>query len=262
MAKQPAKARPKAAPAAKPRPKAKAAAKPKKKAKIGLIVSVRSLAEAKTAIKAGATLLDVREPNKGPLGMAPAEIAGEILEAYGKRAAVSASLGEWSESILTEAVWHLELPLDYILWGLAGYRETPGWGLDILDTRRELPARLEVMAVAYADHAKAKCVPLLEVVKFVKRYRFKALLLDTFAKDGKTLLNYLKPEQIAEVIESLHESGIQVALGGELTLEAAKKLAKYAPDWFAVRGAVCLGGKPRNDLDPVKLAKWRDLLSG
>ena len=32
------------------------------------------------------------------------------------------SAGEWSPDILTHAHWHLELPLQYVKWGLAGYQ--------------------------------------------------------------------------------------------------------------------------------------------
>ena len=71
------------------------------------------------------------------------------------------------------------------------YSPTPGWGEDLLDTRRELPVGMEMVAVAYADWERAKSVPPAEVVKFAKRFRFKAFLLDTWGKDGKTLLDFM-----------------------------------------------------------------------
>ena len=233
----------------------------KKPAKIGLLVSVRSAEEATAALKAGATLIDVKDPARGSLGMAPADVVEAVIEAVGKKAPVSAALGEWSPNILTEAVWHLELPLAYVKWGLAGYREAPGWGEDLLDHRREIPARIEVVAVAYADFNKAKSIAPAAVAKFAKRYHFKAFLLDTFNKDGKTLLDHMDLDEIAEMVSMLQEAKVKVALGGSLTLEAAKKIMKVTlPDWFAVRGAVCTGGKRGNDLDPTKVKKWKELL--
>lgn len=236
-------------------------AKAKKAAKIGLLVSVRDAEEAKAALKAGADLIDVKDPTKGALGMAPGDVVASVIEVVKKKVPVSAALGEWNPNILTEAVWHLELPLAYVKWGLAGYREAPGWGEDLLDCRRAIPARIEVVAVAYADWAKAKSIPPVEVAKFARRYRYKAFLLDTYLKDGKTLLNHMKVDEIADMVKSLQEGGVKVALAGSLTLEAAKKLRACQPDWFAVRGAVCVGGKRGSDLDPLKVKKWKELLA-
>src|SRR5437667_9340081 len=113
----------------------------------GLLVSVRSVEEAVAATKAGADLVDVKEPSRGPLGMAEAEVVGGVIAAVGSKVPVSAALGEWSPNATTDAVWHLELPLSYVKWGLAGYTAHPGWGEDILDTRRQVPARIHVVAV-------------------------------------------------------------------------------------------------------------------
>ena len=155
----------------------------------GLLVSVRSAEEAALALDAGADLIDVKDPTNGPLGMAHHEAVAAVVEAVGGEVPVSAALGEWSPDVLTAAHWHLELPLTYVKWGLAGYKGGPAWGEELLETRRQVPAGVEVVAVAYADWEKAHSVPPAEVAKFAKRFRYRAFLLDTFAKDGKTLLD-------------------------------------------------------------------------
>jgi uncharacterized protein (UPF0264 family) len=237
----------------------------KTKAKVGgtgLLVSVRSAEEAIAAVKAGADLIDVKEPARGPLGMAEAEVVGAVLKAVGPKVPVSAALGEWSPNALTDAVWHLELPLSYVKWGLAGYAAHPGWGEDILDTRRQVPARVQVVAVAYADHAKAKSIPPAEVAKFAKRYRYAAFLLDTFTKDGKTLLDHLSATDLIEIVQTLKRGGVKVAVGGSLKLDQLKQVLHAEPDWIAVRGGVCVGGKRTGDLDPARIKKWKEALAG
>ncbi|MGL4424422.1 MAG: (5-formylfuran-3-yl)methyl phosphate synthase, partial [Gemmataceae bacterium] len=216
---------------------------------------------AAVALAAGADLIDVKEPNKGSLGPAEAEIVAAVLETVGGKVPVSAALGEWTPNALVEAHWHLELPLPFIKWGLAGYAHTPGWGEDLLDTRRQVPARTEVVLVSYVDHKKAKTVAPAEVVKFAKRYRYKAVLFDTYLKDAKTLLNHTDVAELAEWIEPLKSAGILVALGGSLKFEQIKSLRPLAPDYFAVRGAVCLGGAREADLDPNRIKKWKDALA-
>ncbi len=227
----------------------------------GLLVSVRSAEEAAEALSAGADLIDVKDPARGPLGMAHHEAVAAVVAAVGRKVPVSAALGEWSPDILTAAHWHLELPLAYVKWGLAGYKGGPAWGEELLETRRQVPAGVEVVAVAYADWERANSVPPAEVARFAKRFRYRAFLLDTFAKDGKTLLDWMSPAEVAELVAGLRRGMVQVAVGGSLKLEQVKQLKEAAPDWFAVRGAVCAGGKRDGVLDPVRVKKWKEALA-
>lgn len=226
----------------------------------GLLVSVRSAEEAALALESGADLIDVKDPSRGPLGMAHHETVAAVLNVVKQKVPVSAAFGEWRDSILTDAHWHLELPLSYIKWGLAGYKAGPGWGEDLLDARRELPAGVELVAVAYADHEKANAPAPGEIVKFAKRYRFRAFLLDTFCKTSKSLLDHMKPAEVQDLVESLKRIGIAVAIGGSLKPENLKAMKDVKPDWFAVRGSVCAGGKRDGDLDPVRIKKWKDAI--
>ena len=174
---------------------------------------------------------------------------------------VSAALGEWTPSALNEAHWHLQLPVQFLKWGLAGYGNSPGWGEDLLETRRQIRTGTEVVLVAYADWEKAKSPAPAEIVKFARRFRYKAVLFDTFNKDGSTLLDSLPLAELTELMASLKKSGIPIALGGSLKLEHLKQLKPLAPDWFAVRGAVCAGGTREGVLDPVRIQKWKTALS-
>jgi uncharacterized protein (UPF0264 family) len=115
---------------------------------------------------------------------------------------------------------------------------------------------VEVVAVAYADWEKANSVPPAEVARFAKRFRYRAFLLDTFSKDGKTLLDHVPLAALTELVQSLKRGGVAVALGGSLKPEQVKQLAGVGADWLAVRGAVCVGGKRDAELDPVRVNKW------
>src|SRR3954452_14348343 len=60
----------------------------------GLLVSVRSAAEALSALAGGADVIDVKEPDRGSLGAADEETISAIVRAVDGRAPVSAALGE------------------------------------------------------------------------------------------------------------------------------------------------------------------------
>lgn len=228
----------------------------------GLLVSVRSADEVAAALDGGADLIDVKEPAKGPLAPAEAEVVAAVIDAVDARVSVSAALGEWSPNAITEAHWHLELPLQYVKWGLAGYAATPGWGEDLLDTRRELPIGTEMVAVAYADWERAKSVPPAEVAKFAKRFRFKAFLLDTWGKDGKTLLDFMTAKEVADLVDGLRRVYTTVSIGGSLRPEQLKQLKGVAPDYFAVRTSACAAGKRDGVIDAARVRRWKDALSG
>jgi uncharacterized protein (UPF0264 family) len=228
----------------------------------GLLVSVRTAEEVTAALAGGADLIDVKEPAKGSMAPAEAEVVAGVLEAVRGKVPVSAALGEWTPNALTEAHWHLELKLNYVKWGLAGYSPVPGWGEDLLDTRRELPIGMEMVAVAYADWERAKSVPPSEVVKFAKRFRFKAFLLDTWGKDGKTLLDFMKPAEVGELVDSLKRVYTTTAIGGSLRPEHLKQLKSVAPDYFAVRTSACAAGKRDGVIDEARVRKWKDAIGG
>jgi uncharacterized protein (UPF0264 family) len=227
----------------------------------GLLVSVRSAEEVAAALAGGADIIDVKEPSKGPLAAAEAEVVAAVIDAVHGRVPVSAALGEWSPHAITDAHWHLELPLQYVKWGLAGYAHTPGWGEGLLDTRRELPIATEMVLVAYADWERAKSIPPAEVAKFAKRFRFKAFLLDTFGKDGKTLLDFMKPAEIADIVEGLKRVYTTVAVGGSLWPEHLKQLKGVAPHYYAVRTSVCAANKRDGLIDAARVRKWKELLA-
>ena len=65
----------------------------------GLLVSVRSAAEALVAMAGGADLIDVKEPSRGSLGAVDPEVLSEICDAVGGRLPISAALGELAESV-------------------------------------------------------------------------------------------------------------------------------------------------------------------
>ncbi len=226
----------------------------------GLLVSVRSTDEVDDALAGGADLIDVKEPARGALGVAEPEVVGRVIEAVKGRVPVSAALGEWGPNALTEAHWHLELKLDYVKWGLANYAHTPGWGEDLLDARRQLPTGMEMVAVAYADWERAKSIPPAEVAKFAKRFRFRAVLIDTCVKDSKTLLDFIKPAELAELVDGLRRVYTKVAVGGSLKPEQLPKLKGVTPDYFAVRGSACAGGKRDGVIDKSRVKKWKDAI--
>src|SRR3954454_6660925 len=75
----------------------------------GLLVSVRSADEARAAVAGGATIVDVKEPDRGPLGCAGAATWRAVRRVVPATVPVSVALGElgdWEEqAIPSTADW-------------------------------------------------------------------------------------------------------------------------------------------------------------
>ena len=96
----------------------------------GLLVSVRSAAEAVAALAGGADVIDVKEPDRGPLGAADPDTMAEIVCVVAGRVLVTAAAGELLDIGTRGAMRIIEsLPAGISLCkiGLHGCRDVPGW---------------------------------------------------------------------------------------------------------------------------------------
>jgi uncharacterized protein (UPF0264 family) len=219
-----------------------------------LLVSVRCAAEARVAAAAGAALIDVKEPANGPLGRPAEATIREVVGAIGTSCPVSAALGELAERNTVPAV----PGLSYAKWGLAGWSSHPGWRRILAEAghrlRNTIPGCRPV-AAAYADSERARAPEPFEVLDFVRRHRWETLLLDTWGKDGSTLLEWRPVSWVVRFRRRCREARIRVALAGALGLPEIRALGAAAPDWFAVRGAVCRRGDRASGLAGAAVRK-------
>jgi uncharacterized protein (UPF0264 family) len=95
------------------------------------------------------------------------------------------------------------------------------------------------VAVAYADWQQAQAPPPEEVWEFVRDHDWPVFLLDTWMKNGRSLLDWLSLKEIHRLSHQCHQYGIRVALAGSLGVDQIRELLPLHPDIFAVRGAVC-----------------------
>jgi uncharacterized protein (UPF0264 family) len=220
-----------------------------------LLVSVRSAAEAESALVGGADLIDVKEPLNGSLGRADNGVIAEVLRSIAGRRPVSAALGEWRQWDSRESLLD---GLSYLKWGLSGLCDT----VELVSAFRGLQARLpsyRLVTVAYADWKRA-AAPAPEVLcRMACEGRWGPYLIDTWNKDGSTLLDWLKVNEIEALVDRCHAAAIPIALAGSLGRREMQILAAVEADWLAVRGAVCVGRKRTATVDETavrQLADW------
>ena len=229
-----------------------------------LLVSVRSAAEAEIALKGGAALIDVKEPGNGPLGKAPHYIIDNVIQAVAGRVPVSAAMGELHRGFPDS----LPRRLAFLKWGLARMGSSD-WRSELLWTIERVEARAPgtaVVIVAYADWVHACAPPVEDVCDFALQRPGSVLLLDTFRKrplSGRlTSLDYLSPAWLTDLCRRCHASCIRVALAGSLGRDEIDQLLPAAPDWFAVRGAVCQEERRGGSIEASKVRALAELIGG
>ncbi|MCX7666850.1 MAG: (5-formylfuran-3-yl)methyl phosphate synthase [Gemmataceae bacterium] len=217
---------------------------------IKLLVSVRSVEEAETALAGGVDLIDVKEPELGSLGSAAHSTIQEIIARVGGQVPVSAALGEWID-------WSpapIPSGLTFVKWGPSSLKELPSY-----QTLKTFASEAEPVSVLYADGHKADSVSPLQIdPKFFSG--FQVVLIDTYSKDGSNLFDHLETSWLRQFRENLSLQGIALALAGSLNLSTLEEVKKIGPQWVAVRGAVCEQGRT-GKVSLAKIKQFRDQLT-
>ena len=212
-----------------------------------LLVSVRSPQEALDALSGGAGILDIKEPSRGPLGMA--SLADLYLICATAKAvsptAISAALGEvldWQHDPLPVLPPHLQ----YAKLGLAGLASERHWRVMWRQLRAEFDVLrgkpLDWVAVAYADADRAGSPSIREVLEAAIEGDCRAFLIDTFDKTGGRLVDLIPATELRAIIAHAHAHQVAVAFAGQVTTADLPVLLPCEPDVLAVRGAACEAG--------------------
>jgi uncharacterized protein (UPF0264 family) len=223
---------------------------------VGLLVSVRSLEEARAAVEGGCTVLDVKEPTRGPLGMADADVVRDVVRyGAGRGVVCSMALGEvvdWADRSVAD--WE-PLGVDFAKLGLSGVSDTAvadgfrDWRANWCGLRERLVGPRQWIAVAYADGAQCGAPEVDDVVTAAIETGCAGVLIDTWDKSGGSLTDWLSCSRLRAVRESTDEAGLLLALAGKVSLKNLAEVMDVRPDLVAVRGAVCREGRRESHVE-------------
>jgi (5-formylfuran-3-yl)methyl phosphate synthase len=219
----------------------------------GLLVSVRSAAEALVALEGGADLIDVKEPSRGPMGSADADVIETVVRAVAGRTPVSAAFGEWVD-------WKerpIPAGLSFAKWGLSRLAESC---LQVAVKIRHAAGSAAPVLVAYADFERGQSPDPDLVAWDACDIGLPVFLIDTAVKDGSTLLDHIDPITLERIRRRLQHAGVKVAFAGSLDASAIRQLAPLEPEWFAVRGAVCVGGR-EGTISAVRVRQLKETIA-
>ncbi|MCI0361365.1 MAG: (5-formylfuran-3-yl)methyl phosphate synthase [Planctomycetaceae bacterium] len=217
----------------------------------GLLVSVRSAAEAEIALAGGADLIDIKEPRRGSLGAADPAVWNEVRHVVAGRRPVSVALGELAD-LRTDNL-ALAAGLSFAKVGLAGCAQSGDWMARWTKAMAMLPAGVGPVLAAYADWQSARSPEPALLLPLASRLRSPLLLVDTFDKSAGGLLDHVGIDELAALSEQAARHQMRLVLAGSLDEAAIRRLAPLRPAYFAVRGAACGGQRTQAvQLDRVK----------
>jgi dihydroneopterin aldolase len=215
------------------------------------LASVRDAAEAELALRAGADIVDLKDPGAGALGALSPETIETCVRAVGGRVPVSATIGDLP---LREASIRAAVPamaacgVDYVKLGLFPGEDAEAALLPLAP----LAARIRLILVLFAD-----AMPPFDAVALASRIGAAGIMLDTMGKAGVSLPGLIAPERLSALIASARAQGLAVGLAGSLRAADVPALLALSPDLLGFRGALCREGKRGEPLDPVRLAAIR-----
>lgn len=215
----------------------------------GLLLSVRNPSEAAVAVAAGAQIVDIKEPDRGPLGRPLSRVVDQVVAAVANRTPVSVALGELVD--WDRADW-ADFPrgVAFAKFGLAGCGRRTHWVRQWHDVLMSLPVGVRPVAVIYADWAAAAAPSPTEVLDAAGQNPCAAVLIDTFDKSRGCLLSWLSVPQLSILIDEIRQRQMLVVLGGSLGQATIPQVLPLRPDYVAVRQAACPGAR-NAPIDPA-----------
>jgi dihydroneopterin aldolase len=218
------------------------------------LASVRDAAEAELALRAGADIIDLKDPVHGALGaLAPAVIADCVRHVAG-RAPVSATLGARpldGEGVRAAILDTASQGVDYVKLGVF-----PSVGAErSLKRLAGVTAKLRLVLVLFAD-----AMPKFDAIALAARIGAHGVMFDTRGKGAGALPEHMSYMGLAERIAAAKAEGLIVGLAGSLQARHVPSLIALAPDLLGVRGALCRDGDRVKRLDADRLASIRALI--
>jgi uncharacterized protein (UPF0264 family) len=236
---------------------------------VQLLVSVRSRLEAVLAIDGGAQVLDVKEPDNGSLGMASLPTLQQIAEFLRDdqrcQIPMSVALGECRDWIDCTDLPTLPREVTYAKLGLSHLSGVPDWQRDWqqvrdrFDQARGTP--LEWVAVAYADAGPSESPPIEQILTMAVASGCSGLLIDTYAKTGRTLTDFVSTQTLTDISCRCRESRIFLALAGSLSIDRLPLLSDIPADIIAIRSAACRSANRRDAIDAGKVAEFKSAIA-
>jgi len=235
-----------------------------------LLVSVRNAPEAVAALNGGCDILDIKEPSRGPLGMAGIDEIQAIVatrNAASGSLPVSIALGELHEWSKAASVPRLSTEISFLKFGtsrlsgkgdlLQTFSSFRSWFVGHSGTDGSDGSPWGWIAVAYADWQAAEAPPPHAVAEAALASGCDGVLIDTYSKASGGLFDSLSTLELNEFAAIVRQAGKSLAVAGRLSLDHIEQAIDLGPDIVGVRSAACRDGRRDLEIDAQAVEQFR-----
>ncbi|HVS26757.1 MAG TPA: (5-formylfuran-3-yl)methyl phosphate synthase [Burkholderiales bacterium] len=215
-----------------------------------LLVSVKSLDEARIALECGADIIDFKDPANGALGALPSDTVREAVQWVNRRCPVSATLGDlpMEPATLVQAVKKAAAGVDFVKVGFFPHGDSRA----CIHALARHARRVGLVAVLFAD-----CNPDFSLVEDLAQAGFAGVMLDTADKTQGGLRRHWDDAGLRHFVKRAQRLSLITGLAGSLQLEDVPDLIKLGPDYLGFRGALCAGTERSRGLQASRVSVLR-----
>jgi len=233
-----------------------------------LLVSVTREEEVEAAVCGGTDIVDVKNPAEGALGAAGPGCIARIRTATPAALPVSAALGDapmLPGTMALAALGAASCGADYVKVGLYGPGDAAA-AEDLLRAiclavRERFPTT-QIIAAGYADAGEWGAITPGDLPGVAARAGVDGCMLDTFAKDGRSLFDILDASLVGDFVKQCRDMKMESALAGSLSLADIPRILALGPNIVGVRSAVCGGDRAGGRVDAWAVARFKVALAG
>ncbi len=216
--------------------------------KIKLLISPKTIEEAKIVISAKIDFIDCKNPEEGSLGANFPWVIKKMKELIPNNSPqlLSAAIGDFPNlpgSASLAALGAAVSGADIIKVGLKGSKNVEeGIKLmkGVVKTVKDYNENIQVVTAGYADYIRMDtALNFLSIPIIAAESGSDVAMLDTFIKDNKNLFDFLTLNQLVEFKKLANGFGLKIALAGKLNQTNLSKIKKINPDIIGVRSMVC-----------------------
>ncbi len=200
----------------------------------GFLASVTSVVEARTALAAGADLIDFKDPTRGALGALDPGVVRAALAEMPADVTTSAAAGELPTPDHGAGDRLREIAASGVVFIKVGLPAGPDRPQSIRYLGRSLCRQARIVAVLYAEQPHEP-----ELLDLLRDTGFAGVMLDTAGKDSGSLRTLMSEQRLRAFVDRGRRLGLVTGLAGSLQADDISLLLPLRPDYLGFRGALC-----------------------
>lgn len=219
--------------------------------KVKLLLSVMNEQEV-AYVKDYADIIDLKNPNDGPLGSLDINQIKKIINKFGDKFIFSATLGNKMSmcEMIKKIRSYEKLGLNYIKVGYFSNSKSRLYNfLAILNKNR---IKTRIVLVLFAEN-RGILQEVMENMSILVKYGIQNFLVDTNNKFSLSLTQIHSYEFLRGLIQKAQDNDLKIGLAGRIKFNQLNNLLNLSPHIIGMRGAICKNNSRDNQVQQEKV---------